>query len=133
MSLANLALPSVSFANIETRCLTHAMLAAASFLRRPESKMQSAHSDTGDMAGFIHVQTKLIQFMDTEDEQLKNLTAEEIGWTDLLINTDQINYVFDDKFDTVIMMQNGSQLFVKESIHEVHQRIKRTTAFFLGQ
>jgi uncharacterized protein YlzI (FlbEa/FlbD family) len=109
------------------------MLAAASFLRRPEWKMRSAHSDTGDMAGFIHVQTKLIQFMDTEDEQLKDLTAEEIGWTDLLINTDQINYVFDDKLDTVIMMQNGSQLFVKESIHEVHQRIKRTGALFMGQ
>jgi len=75
----------------------------------------------------------LIQFMDTEDEQLKDLTAEEIGWTDLLINTDQINYVFDDKLDTVIMMQNGSQLFVKESIHEVYQRIKRTGALFMGQ
>jgi hypothetical protein len=25
------------------------------------------------MAGFIHVQTKLIQVMDTEDEQLKDL------------------------------------------------------------
>jgi uncharacterized protein YlzI (FlbEa/FlbD family) len=109
------------------------MRAAASFLRRPESKMRSAHLATGDMAGFIHVQTKLIQFMDTEDEQLKDLTAEEIGWTDLLINTDQINYVFDDKLDTVIMMQNGNQLFVKESIHEVHQRIKRTTALFMGQ
>jgi uncharacterized protein YlzI (FlbEa/FlbD family) len=109
------------------------MLAAASFLRRLESRMRSALSDTGDMAGFIHVQTKLIQFMDTEDEQLKDLTAEEIGWTDLLINTDQINYVFDDKLDTVIMMQNGSQLFVKESIHEVHHRIKRTTALFMGQ
>jgi uncharacterized protein YlzI (FlbEa/FlbD family) len=123
----------VRFANTRTSGLTPAMNAAASFLRRPELRMQSAHSDTGDMAGFIHVQTKLIQFMDTEDEQLKDLTAEEIGWTDLLINTDQINYVFDDKLDTVIMMQNGSQLFVKESIHEVHQRIKRTTAFFLGQ
>ena len=85
------------------------------------------------MAGFIHVQTKLIQFMDTEDEQLKDLTAEEIGWTDLLINTDQINYVFDDKLDTVIMMQNGNQLYVKESIHEVHNRIKRTAALFIGQ
>ncbi len=85
------------------------------------------------MAGFIHVQTKLIQFMDTEDEQLKDLTAEEIGWTDLLVNTDQINYVFDDKLDTVIMMQNGSTLFVKESIHEVYQRIKRTGALFMGQ
>ena len=95
--------------------------------------MLSAHSDTGEMAGFIHVQTKLIQFMDTEDEQLKNLTAEELGYTDILVNTDQINYVFDDKLDTVIMMQNGSQLFVKESIHEVHNRIKRTGALFMGQ
>jgi uncharacterized protein YlzI (FlbEa/FlbD family) len=133
MSLANLALRYVRYANTRISFSTHAMLADASFLRRPESKMRSAHSDTGDMAGFIHVQTKLIQFMDTEDEQLKDLTAEEIGWTDLLINTDQINYVFDDKLDTVIMMQNGSQLFVKESIHEVHQRIKRTGALFMGQ
>jgi uncharacterized protein YlzI (FlbEa/FlbD family) len=123
----------VRCANIRTSGLTPARSAAASFLRRPEWRMRSALSDTGDMAGFIHVQTKLIQFMDTEDEQLKDLTAEEIGWTDLLINTDQINYVFDDKLDTVIMMQNGSQLFVKESIHEVHQRIKRTTALFMGQ
>jgi uncharacterized protein YlzI (FlbEa/FlbD family) len=123
----------VRYANIRTSGLTPARSAAASYLRRPEWRMRSAHSDTGDMAGFIHVQTKLIQFMDTEDEQLKDLTAEEIGWTDLLINTDQINYVFDDKLDTVIMMQNGSQLFVKESIHEVHQRIKRTGALFMGQ
>ena len=95
--------------------------------------MRSARLNIGEMSGFIHVQTKLIQFMDTEDEQLKDLTAEEIGWTDLLVNTDQINYVFDDKLDTVIMMQNGSTLYIKESIHEVHNRIKRTGALFMGQ
>ena len=95
--------------------------------------MRSAHSDTGDMAGFIHVQTKLIQVMDADDEQLKDLTAEELGYTDILVNTEQINYVFHDRIDTIIMMQNGSTLYVKESIHEVHQRIKRTTALFMGQ
>ena len=95
--------------------------------------MRSALSDTGDMAGFIHVQTKLIQFMDTEDEQLQNLTAEELGYTDILINTEQINYVFHDKLDTIIMMQNGNTLYIKESIHEVHNRIKRTTALYMGQ
>jgi uncharacterized protein YlzI (FlbEa/FlbD family) len=123
----------VPCANIRISDSTPARSAAASFLRRPESKMRSAHSDTGDMAGFIHVQTKLIQFMDTEDEQLKDLTAEELGYTDILINTDQINYVFHDRLDTIIMMQNGSTLYIKESIHEVHQRIKRTTALFIGQ
>ena len=95
--------------------------------------MRSAHLDTGNMAGFIHVQTKLIQFMDTDDEQLQNLTAEELGYTDILINTEQINYVFHDKLDTIIMMQNGSTLYIKESIHEVHNRIKRTTALYMGQ
>jgi uncharacterized protein YlzI (FlbEa/FlbD family) len=95
--------------------------------------MLSALSDIGDMAGFIHVQTKLIQVMDTDDEQLKDLTAEELGYTDILVNTEQINYVFHDRIDTIIMMQNGSTLYVKESIHEVHQRIKRTTALFMGQ
>lgn len=95
--------------------------------------MRSVRLATGDMAGYIHVQTKLIQFMDTEDEQLKDLTAEELGYTDILINIDQINYVFHDRIDTIIMMQNGSTLYIKESIHEVHQRIKRTTALFVGQ
>lgn len=95
--------------------------------------MRSAHSVIGDMAGFIHVQTKLIQFMDTDDEQLQNLTAEELGYTDILINTEQINYVFHDRLDTIIMMQNGSTLYIKESIHEVHNRIKRTTALYMGQ
>lgn len=95
--------------------------------------MRNVLSAIGDMAGFIHVQTKLIQVMDTEDEQLQNLTAEELGYTDIIINVDQINYVFNDRLDTIIMMQNGSTLYIKESIHEVHQRIKRTTALFMGQ
>ena len=71
--------------------------------------------------------------MDTEDETLKDLTAEELGYTDILINTEEINYAFHDRLDTIIMMKNGSTLFVKESIHEVHQRIKRTTALYIGQ
>jgi uncharacterized protein YlzI (FlbEa/FlbD family) len=85
------------------------------------------------MSGFIHVQTKLVQFMDTEDEQLKDLTAEELGYTDILINTNQINYVFHDRIDTIIMMINGNTLYIKESIDEVHNRIKRTNALFVGQ
>lgn len=85
------------------------------------------------MSGFIHVQTKLIQFMDTEDKQLQELTTEELGYTDILVNTDHINYIFDDKLDTIIMMKNGNTLYIKETIHEVHQRIKRSTALFIGQ
>jgi hypothetical protein len=95
--------------------------------------MRSARLNIGDMSGFIHVQTKLIQFMDTEDKQLQELTTEELGYTDILVNTDHINYIFDDKIDTIIMMKNGSTLYIKETIHEVHQRIKRTTALFIGQ
>jgi uncharacterized protein YlzI (FlbEa/FlbD family) len=109
------------------------MHAAASFLRRPESKMLSAHSDTGDMAGFIHVRTKLIQVMDTEDEQLQELTTEELGYTDIIVNVNEIMYVFDDGRNTIIKMSNANELVVKETIHEVHQRIKRTTALFMGQ
>jgi uncharacterized protein YlzI (FlbEa/FlbD family) len=95
--------------------------------------MRSARLNIGDMSGFIHVQTKLIQFMDTEDKQLQELTTEELGYTDILVNTDHINYIFDDKMDTIIMMKNGSTLYIKETIHEVHQRIKRSTALFIGQ
>jgi uncharacterized protein YlzI (FlbEa/FlbD family) len=123
----------VRCANIRTSGLTPARSAAASFLRRPGWRMRSVRLNTGDMSGFIHVQTKLIQFMDTEDKQLQELTTEELGYTDILVNTDHINYIFDDKMDTIIMMKNGSTLYIKETIHEVHQRIKRSTALFIGQ
>jgi len=123
----------VRFANIRTSGSTPARSADASFLRRPESKMQSAHSDTGEMAGFIHVRTKLIQFMDTDDVQLQELTAEEMGYTDIIVNVNEIMYVFDDGHNTIIKMSNANELQVKESIHEVHNRIKRTTALFMGQ
>jgi uncharacterized protein YlzI (FlbEa/FlbD family) len=120
-------------ANIRTSDSTPARSAAASCLRRPELKMQSALSDTGDMAGFIHVRTKLIQFMDTDDEQLQELTTEELGYTDIIVNVNEIMYVFDDGRNTIIKMSNANELIVKESIHEVHNRIKRTTALFIGQ
>jgi len=95
--------------------------------------MRSAHSSTGEMAGFIHLQTKLVQFMDSEDELLQDLTPEELGYTDIIVNVDQIMYVFWDHKETVIMMNNNNQLIIKENIHEVHQKIKRTTALFMGQ
>ena len=95
--------------------------------------MQTALSVTGDMAGFIHVRTKLIQFMDTEDEQLQELTTEELGYTDIIVNVNEIMYVFDDGKNTIIKMSNANELVVKETIHEVHNRIKRTTALFMGQ
>jgi len=125
--------PSVRYANTRTSDSTPARSVAAFFLRRPESKTQSAHSDTGDMAGFILVRTKLIQFMDTDDVQLQELTAEEMGYTDIIVNVNEIMYVFDDGHNTIIKMSNANELQVKESIHEVHNRIKRTTALFIGQ
>jgi uncharacterized protein YlzI (FlbEa/FlbD family) len=120
-------------ANIRTSDLILARSADASCLRRPGWKMQSALSVTGDMAGFIHVRTKLIQFMDTEDEKLQELTTEELGYTDIIVNVNEIMYVFDDGRNTIIKMSNANELIVKESIHEVHNRIKRTTALFIGQ
>jgi len=85
------------------------------------------------MAAFIHVHTKLIQFMDTEDEQLQELTTEELGYTDIIVNLNEIMYIFHDGRSTIVKMSNANELQVKESINEVHQAIKRASALYLPQ
>jgi len=85
------------------------------------------------MAGFIHVHTKLIQFMDTEDEQLQELTTEELGYTDIIVNLNEIMYIFYDGRSTIVKMSNANELQIKESINEVHKQIKRASALYLPQ
>jgi hypothetical protein len=85
------------------------------------------------MAAFIHVHTKLIQFMDTEDEQLQELTTEELGYTDIIVNLNEIMYIFYDGRSTIVKMSNANELQIKESINEVHKQIKRASALYLPQ
>lgn len=80
------------------------------------------------MAAFILLHSKLIQLIEDSDS-----SADDLGYTEILINVDYIRMVFWDRIDTVLILDNGKTLYIKERINEVHQAIKRASAFYLPQ
>jgi len=80
------------------------------------------------MAAFVLLHSKLVQLIEGSNEN-----AEDLGYTEILINVQHIRYVFWDKIDTVLIMNNGNTIYLKESINEVHQAIKRASALYLPQ
>jgi uncharacterized protein YlzI (FlbEa/FlbD family) len=46
---------------------------------------------------------------------------------------ESIRYVFWDRIDTVLIMDNGNTIYLKERINEVHQAIKRASLIYLPQ
>jgi uncharacterized protein YlzI (FlbEa/FlbD family) len=80
------------------------------------------------MAAFILLHSKLIQLIEGSEED-----AEQLGYTEILINVSHIRMVFWDRIDTVLILDNGNTLYIKERINEVHQAIKRASALYLPQ
>jgi hypothetical protein len=80
------------------------------------------------MAAFVLLHSKLVQLIEGSDE-----SAEDLGYTEILINVEHIRYVFWDKIDTVLIMDNGNTIYLKEQINEVHTAIKRASALYLPQ
>lgn len=80
------------------------------------------------MAAFILLHSKLIQLIEGSEED-----AEQLGYTEILINVSSIRMVFWDRIDTVLILDNGNTLYIKERINEVHQAIKRASALYLPQ
>lgn len=80
------------------------------------------------MAAFVLLHSKLVQLIEGNEED-----AEQLGYTEILINIDNIRYVFWDRIDTVLIMDNGNTVYIKERINEVHQAIKRASLVYLPQ
>ena len=80
------------------------------------------------MAAFILLHSKLVQLIEDSES-----SAEDLGYTEILINVDHIRMVFWDRIDTVLILDNGNTLYIKERINEVHQAIKRASALYLPQ
>lgn len=81
-----------------------------------------------EMAAFILLHSKLIQLIEDSES-----SADDLGYTEILINVDNIRMVFWDRIDTVLILKNGNTLYIKERINEVHQAIKRASALYLSQ
>jgi uncharacterized protein YlzI (FlbEa/FlbD family) len=80
------------------------------------------------MAAFILLHSKLIQLIEDSES-----SAEDLGYTEILINVSHIRMVFWDRIDTVLILDNGNTLYIKERINEVHQAIKRASALYIPQ
>lgn len=80
------------------------------------------------MAAFILLHSKLVQLIEGSEED-----AEQLGYTEILINVSSIRMVFWDRIDTVLILDSGNTLYIKERINEVHQAIKRASALYLPQ
>jgi len=76
----------------------------------------------------VLLHSKLVQLIEGSDEN-----AEDLGYTEILINVHHIRYVFWDKIDTVLIMDNGNTIYLKETINEVHQAIKRASLIYIPQ
>lgn len=74
---------------------------------------------------FIRVRSRLVETLKTEDEKLAEATQRDLGWTDLLININEIEYIYRAETETVIRLINGSEVGVKDSINELHEKINR--------
>jgi len=80
------------------------------------------------MAAFVLLHSKLVQLIEGNEED-----AEQLGYTEILINVENIRYVFWDRIDTVLIMDNGNTIYLKERINEVHQAIKRASLIYIPQ
>ena len=80
------------------------------------------------MAAFVLLHSKLVQLIDGDDSG-----GEDLGYTDIIINVENIRYVFWDRIDTVLIMDNGNTVYIKETINEVHTAIKRASLVYLPQ
>jgi uncharacterized protein YlzI (FlbEa/FlbD family) len=80
------------------------------------------------MSAFILLHSKLVQLIEGSEED-----AEQLGYTEILINVSSIRMVFWDRIDTVLILDNGNTLYIKERINEVHQAIKRASALYFPQ
>lgn len=77
---------------------------------------------------FIRVKSRLVESLNTEDEQLAEATQRDLGWTDLLVNINEIEYIYRAQTETIIRLVNGSEIGIKDSINEIHEKINRAFA-----
>ena len=77
---------------------------------------------------FNRVKSRLVESLNTEDEQLAEATQRDLGWTDLLININEIEYIYRAQTETIIRLVNGSEIGIKDSINEIHEKINRAFA-----
>jgi|688.fasta_scaffold149370_1 hypothetical protein len=105
------------------------MSAVVSYPLRPALKMLNAPYSFGKRPMFIKLKAMLVESLDTEDEKLAEATRREIGYTDLLININHINYAFrSTPKETVLYLNDDTTIVTYETIAQIHEKINRAFA-----
>jgi uncharacterized protein YlzI (FlbEa/FlbD family) len=90
--------------------------------------MSNAHTTIGSMTGFIVCSAILFDGMDTDDQELRDLTEHPVGTMDVVINTSSISHISEAENKCSIVLNNGSLIFVKDDLDAIIQKIRRATA-----
>lgn len=81
------------------------------------------------MTGFILCKAFLTESLDTEDENLRELSEREIGFVEVLINVNDISHVFSGENDEcIIQLRSGNLIKVNNDIDYLIQQIRRATS-----
>ena len=90
--------------------------------------MSNVHTTIGSMTGFIVCSALLFDGMDTDDQELRDLTEHQVGVMDVVINTNSISHISEAEDRCSIVLNNGNLIFVKDELDAIIQKIRRATA-----
>jgi uncharacterized protein YlzI (FlbEa/FlbD family) len=90
--------------------------------------MSNVHTTIGSMTGFIVCSALLFDGMDTDDQELRDLTEHQVGVMDVVINTNSISHISEAEDRCSIVLNNGNLIFVKDDLDAIIQKIRRATA-----
>lgn len=90
--------------------------------------MSNVPTTIGSMTGFIVCSALLFDGMDTDDQELRDLTEHQVGVMDVVINTNSISHISEAEDRCSIVLNNGSLIFVKDDLDAIIQKIRRATA-----
>jgi hypothetical protein len=104
------------------------MSAVVFYLRKQELKTNSALTNIGNMTGFIMCSAVVYKGIETDDEQLRQLTEHEAGSMDVLINVAGISHIAEEQGKCSIVLNNGNLIFVNDDINSLITKLRQATS-----
>ena len=109
------------------------MIVDAFSLQRQECKTNNAHIITGKMNGFISCAAILYKGIQTDDDELRELTEQEAGLMDIVININSISHIAQEEDKCSIVLNNGSLIFVNDELDSIINKIRKANALVTFQ
>ena len=89
--------------------------------------MSNAHTTIGNMYGFISCTAILYKGIQTDDDELRELTEQEAGLMDIIININSISHIAQEQDKCSIVLNNGNLIFVNDELDSIIHKINKAT------